>query len=379
MKSLLFQMNLSYVGLLLLVVVAFLISLIYFNIACNQQDRYNLGVSNETIHINIELNAQSKVFEISDQNGNSLNKPLIEALGIFIGIVIIGILALGMWINYKVKRPLADITNALIKMQSGDYEMILDFKAISDFEIIKDSFNTMTAALRKSLKEQKAMQQSQKNLLLNLSHDIKTPVASIKAYASALNDGLVVEEDKKKRYYNTILLKTERIAELVDQMFDLLKLENIQYTLNMEEKDLCEVMRESIVEYYEEIEERGFELNINLPDKQCLILMDEKYFKRVIGNLLLNALKYNDEGTQINISVEEEDGFKIIISDNGAGIPKRIQGEIFNPFVRGDESRNSNGGTGLGLAIVKLIVERHGWQIEYIPCNLGSKFIIYMG
>lgn len=371
-KSLFFQICLSYIALLFLVVSALLLSIAYFNVRCNQTSG-----ADKTIHFKIELNVQHKTFEITDASGNSLVKLLLESALLFIVLCILEILALGTWVKYKVKRPLDAITKGLMQMQSGDYQISLDFDGVSDFEVLKNKFNEMIATLNQSIQEKEVLQQTQKTLLLNLSHDIRTPIASIKAYASALNDGLV-EEDKKRRYYNTILLKSQRIAELTDQMFDLLKLENNTYSLNMTKRNLCEVLRESILEYYEEIEEKGFEIEVDLPEKDILVMMDEKYFRRLIGNLLLNALKYNEEGTRLCIRVEEKGGLKIIISDNGKGIPEKIQNEIFNPFVRGDESRNSNGGTGLGLAIVKMIVQKHGWQIEYEACNPGSRFTIYI-
>lgn len=328
-----------------------------------------------TVYFNVQLSTGQKVLEIEDERGQSIIGILGQAVMLFIGISIGSIILLGMWINHKVQKPLEVLKQGLEKMEAGDYKAQLNFRGISDFELIRDRFNQMLEVLCQSIKEKEESEQSKKTMLLDLSHDIKTPVASIKGYASALNDGLIDTEDQKKRYYQTILQKTERISGLVEQLFELLKLENKAYAFDFHEKDLCEMVRESILEYYEEIEEKQFHLEIDLPEKPQMVWMDERFFRRAIGNLILNALKYNEAGTTIKVALENEDEqLKLKILDDGLGIPEEIAPHVFEAFVRGDASRKSTGGTGLGLAITKMIIERHGGKIQYRALNKGSLF-----
>lgn len=333
--------------------------------------KYERGV----VYFNIQLNTSKKALEIEDERGQSIVGILVQAVILFLCLSIGIVILLGMWVNHKVQKPLELLKQGLEKMKEGDYKVRLGFKAISDFEIIRDSFNQMIEVLCQSIKDKEESEQSKKSMLLDLSHDIRTPVASIKGYASALNDGLVEEKDQKKRYYQTILQKTERISDLVEQLFELLKLENKAYQFQFLERDLCEVIRESILEYYDEIEEKHFNLEIDLPEKPQMVLMDERFLRRAIGNLILNALKYNETGTTIKVALENEGEYlKLRVSDNGLGIPEEIAPHVFEAFVRGDASRKSTGGTGLGLAITKMIIERHGGKIQYRALNKGSLF-----
>ncbi len=130
--------------------------------------------------------------------------------------------------------------------------------------------------------------------------------------------------------------------------------------------DMCEMLRKVCGEYYDEIEKKGFEFEIEIPEEPCYVMADEKLFSRVIANLLSNAIKYNETGKKIMVFMEEQEGkLQIAVMDDGELLEEEAGNALFRAFVRGDKTRKSDGGTGLGLSIARVIVEKHGGNILY--------------
>ena len=216
-------------------------------------------------------------------------------------------------------------------------------------------------------------------MLLDLSHDIRTPITSIKGFSQALYEGMIDDENKKMRYYKTIYTKSERVAELVNDLFEFVRMDKIQYTIKLENIDICEYIRQIVLSYYDEIQNKGFELIINIPEEPIMLKVDIKLFKRVIVNLIENSLKYNSEGTKLRIEVRDANKFVVIeIADNGIGIEESIRDKIFDAFVRADKSRKSTGGSGLGLSIAKKIVENHGGEIKLLNPRGEENTVFYI-
>lgn len=202
-------------------------------------------------------------------------------------------------------------------------------------------------------------------MLLELSHDIKTPVATIKSYANALEAGLVPEE-KIRDTYRVIDAKADRVQKLTDDMFMMLKMDNPDYRINLETVNLCEYLRQLCAEYYDEITEAGFEFAIDIPEKDIKADIDTVLFSRVMGNLFSNAKKYNKTGDTISMSLAEyNDKIMLAVSDNGNEIDKAFAKRMFDAFSRDDQARKTDGGTGLGLAISRIIVEKHDGNLKY--------------
>jgi len=142
----------------------------------------------------------------------------------------------------------------------------------------------------------------------------------------------------------------------------------------MIKSDFCEFIRKIITEFYDEMEEKDYKLDIRIPERDIVIGFDKKVMNRAISNLLCNGLKYNPKGTKLRIEIKETPSAVVLeIGDNGSGIQNHIKDIIFDPFVRGDESRKSDGGTGLGLAIAKKIVEKHNGKLELYTNNNDEK------
>lgn len=226
-----------------------------------------------------------------------------------------------------------------------------------EFQPIANKFKLLLEKIDKNELEKNKM-------IANISHDLKTPLTAIEGYAQAFKDN-IVPEDKKEKYLNAIYEKSILATYLINRLFEYTKLEHPEYKLNLVESDINSFSREYLAQKYPEIEMKGFILNAKIPENECICCLDRELFTRLYDNLVSNILKYNNQGTEILFEIiDQSDKVKIIISDNGIGIPKDVKENLFEPFVTGNKARTSGEGTGLGMAIVKKIVDLHNGNIK---------------
>ena len=205
-----------------------------------------------------------------------------------------------------------------------------------------------------------------RNLMLSdIAHDLRTPITTIAGYSKALNDGMVISEEKKKEYLEAIENKSERMSELITLLFDYVRLDSDNFNLKKTKVDITELLRENAALLYADVEEKGMEFCIDIPEEPYMVEVDKLQFSRVITNLINNALKHNGPGTEVILEMKTvEDAIQIIVSDNGNLISPILAEHIFEPFVVADASRESKGGSGLGLSIAQKIVQMHGGTLE---------------
>lgn len=205
-----------------------------------------------------------------------------------------------------------------------------------------------------------------RNLMLSdIAHDLRTPMTTVAGYAKAIQDGMVTDPQKMDEYLSVIQAKSMRMNELINLLFEYVKLDSEGFHLDKKPLNLIELLRENAAMLYSDMEENGMELVIDLPEMEWKVEADRLQMSRVVTNLLTNAMRHNDAGTTILVRADcEDDKARIVIADNGKEIPPSVAGHLFEPFAMGDESRNSKGGSGLGLSIAAKIVAMHGWKLS---------------
>lgn len=196
---------------------------------------------------------------------------------LFVGICII----MSYYLASTIRKPLKQLTNGMDEICSLEHASRLEFKAKAEFEEIKESFNLLIERLENEKVANLKNEMQKKKLLLDLSHDIKTPVATIKSYTDALKNDLVVEE-KKKEIYGIIDRKAERVTQLLSDMFLMMKMDQSEYTIKREKVEIEEFIRTICVEYYDEIEKNRFDFVIDIPETHENVWIDLKLFQRVI-------------------------------------------------------------------------------------------------
>lgn len=217
-------------------------------------------------------------------------------------------------------------------------------------------------------REKKIHEQYDRNrnlMLSDIAHDLRTPMTTVAGYAKAIQDGMVTDPQKMDEYLSVIQAKSMRMNELINLLFEYVKLDSEGFHLDKKQLNLIELLRENAAMLYSDMEENGMELVIDLPEKEWKVEADRLQLSRVVTNLLTNAMRHNDAGTTILVRADcEDDKARIVIADNGKEIPPSVAGHLFEPFAMGDESRNSKGGSGLGLSIAAKIVAMHGWKLS---------------
>lgn len=305
---------------------------------------------------------------------------IVEGIGIFSLLFILCVLVYTKRSSRRIKLPLKAISHGIERMSSGDYTARLDFEGESEFGAIRDVFNYMAERLERAETEKREMEESKKNMIMGISHDLKTPITTVYGYAKALNDGMVEDEDRRRKYLQYICDKALNLTKLIDGLFEYAKLDSGKYQLKLEDDDFSEFIRELIAANFIEISNKGFQLELDIPEYPILYRFDRNEMMRAVMNILSNSLKYNLSGTTLGISVSRDNHEIVLkICDDGAGISRELKDRIFNEFVRGSTARVSDGGSGLGLTITKRIVEMHGGSVEIDgDTGKGSTFTIHL-
>ena len=207
-----------------------------------------------------------------------------------------------------------------------------------------------------------------RNLMLSdIAHDLRTPVTTVSGYARALADHMVQEPEKQQEYLKVIQNKSIRIGNLINLLFEYVKLDSEGFALDCKTVDLCELLRENAAMLYTELEENQMTLVADIPEEPILVLADELQLSRVITNLLTNAMQHNPKGTRIGLfAYRELERIYVLVADSGKMIPKEQAQHLFDPFTRGDKARVSDGRSGLGLSIVSKVVQMHGWDLKLV-------------
>ncbi len=213
----------------------------------------------------------------------------------------------------------------------------------------------------------------------NVSHELKTPLALIRMFGETLESGLVVKEDQRKEFYGIIRKESERLTHLIDNVLDFSRIDAGNKEYQIEEADLVEVVRSTLDAYKFHIRDLGFDVESHLPDKRIEVQVDKDAISQALLNLLSNATRYSDDKKYIRVEVANA-GSRVLVSveDHGVGIPKDLQGKIFEKFYRvPKEKTRETRGAGLGLTLTKHIIEAHRGTIEcQSEVGKGSIFTI---
>ncbi|WP_334075391.1 MULTISPECIES: HAMP domain-containing sensor histidine kinase [Paenibacillus] len=280
-----------------------------------------------------------------------------------------------LWTAKRITGPLEQIAGAMGEMRQGRFEERLDIQATDEFARVERYFNALAESLQQAEAENRHLQESKRRMLVDLSHDLKTPVTSILGYAKALQLEMIDDETDRMKALQLIYNKSIQVASMIDDIFELSKLDSPDFPLRAAPGDLAELLRETVADYYDQFEERKFVLNLDIPAVQVTVAYNAGLLRRAVSNLLSNALRYNPPGTEMTVRLTDFGAMvRLEVIDNGVGISDALKAVIFEPFVRGDSTRKGDGGTGLGLSITKQIMERHGGELRLDNGNGQTSF-----
>lgn len=276
-------------------------------------------------------------------------------------------------------RRFKKITSAVQNFERGNFTSRIDIKSTDEIGQLANTFNNMASTIEANIEELKKTDTLRRELIANVSHDLRNPLAAIRGYLETIQiKEKSLNEQERQKYISILLDTTNGLEKLVGQLFELSKLDAKQIEPAYEPFLLKEIVYDVIAKFKPRAEQAGVTLSANIPDGLPQVYADIALIERVLSNLIDNAIRYTPVNGIINISTEYEDKniIRVRVKDTGSGIQQDELPYIFDRFYRVEKSRSEKtGGTGLGLAIAKKIIEIHKSTLSVVSeLNKGSTF-----
>lgn len=272
-----------------------------------------------------------------------------------------------VWLYQSIIKPLRQLQEATHKIKEGNLDFTITACSKDEIGELCEDFEDMRRRLKDTTEEKIQYDKDSKELISNISHDLKTPITAIKGYAEGILDGVADTPERQDKYVRTIYNKANDMSRLIEELTFYSKMDTNRIPYTFHKIHVDQYFRDCAEELSLDLEEKNIELTyFNYLEDDVVIIADVEQLKRVINNIITNSVKYMDKRRGvINIRLKDAGDFvQIDIEDNGKGIAVRDLPYIFDRFYRTDASRNSSqGGSGIGLSIVKKIVEDHGGRI----------------
>lgn len=355
-----------------------------------------VGESDTGVYIGNEVNAFVKQMDVvfTDQTQGSIfiitsateiipqvKRLIIDIVIAIIVILIITAALLTMWIYRGVHTPLNRLRAATQSIKEGNLDFTLEVNGNDEISDLCRDFEDMRKRLKESAEENMAYDRENKELISNISHDLKTPITAVKGYVEGIMDGVANTPEKMDRYIKTIYNKANEMDRLINELTFYSKIDTDRIPYTFSKINVASYFNDCKEEIALDLADKNIELAyFNYVDEDVLVIADAEQLKRVINNIIGNSVKYMDKKKgYINIRIKDVGDFiQIEIEDNGRGIAVKDLPLIFDRFYRADASRNSSlGGSGIGLSIVRKIIEDHGGKI-WANSKLGTGTIMFL-
>ena len=290
-----------------------------------------------------------------------------QVLAVALAASILSALAVGLVVR-SIMRPLSALTEAAHAMGEGDFSRRLDEeKGDRELRQLAHTFNGMSGKLRD-------LENSRREFVANVSHELRSPITSIKGFAEGMADGVIPEEDHPK-YLRLVAEESNRLSHLVGDLLQLSRLEREDAALEKTEFDMNEMLRRAIIRRMNDLDAKKINVDCDFRADPCLVRADSERIEQVVVNLLDNAIKFTGEKGKIVLTTERlGEEARITVWDDGISIPEEDRGRVFERFFTADRAHTSGKGTGLGLSICQRILEMHGKEIRLQDTEEGTGF-----
>lgn len=295
-------------------------------------------------------------------------KDVLVDIGFSVLLILIFTAALmTVWIYRAIIDPIRKLEKAAQEIRDGNLDFEIEVKGNDEISELCQSFEQMREQLKQSSEERVLNEKENRELISNISHDLKTPITAIKGYVEGIMDGVADTPEKMEKYVRTIYNKTNEMDLLINELTIYSKIDTNRIPYNFSKINVAEYFEDCVEEIGMDLDSKGIGLSyINHAEDDIVVIMDPEQIRRVIHNIISNSVKYLDKQNGfINIRVRDVGDFvQFEFEDNGRGIAAKDLPYIFERFYRAEKSRNSaTGGSGIGLSIVKKIIEDHGGKI----------------
>jgi signal transduction histidine kinase len=317
------------------------------------------------------VGAERRLGDARDERARTTARNALIVGGVALGIALTLILLGAVYLNRAIARPVREAADAAERIAGGDFSGRLRTDGPGEVGRLERTFNTMAASLERTLADLEERnqtlvesEQTKSELVSNVSHELRTPLASVLGFSSLMLDRELPPEEMR-RYLEVIRAEARRLAELLNDLLDIQRIEQGTIELRLEDVDLNDLLSAQLTLY--SAQSANHRLHLDASEDALVVYGDRDRLAQVIGNLLSNAIKYSPEGGVVDVSASlVGDEAWIWVRDDGLGIPADHQQRIFTKFFRGDVGRQRGiSGTGLGLVLARQIVEAHGGEIGF--------------
>lgn len=310
---------------------------------------------------------EGSLFIVTSISSLISKKMLRNMIAAFILVLIFTSIVLTQWIQKGIFTPINQLNTAMQNIAEGNLEYMLTTEEKGEIGELYRNYEDMRLRLKESLDEKFEHEKKNRELVSNISHDLKTPITAIKGYVEGIMDGVADTPEKMDKYIKTIYNKANDMDRLINELTTYSGIDSNRIPYSFRRINVADYFVDCVEEAGLDLESKNIQLNYeDLVEPSTQIIADPEQLKRVINNIIGNSVKYLDkERGVIDIRIlDEVDSIRVEIEDNGKGIAAKDLPNIFERFYRTDASRNSSqGGSGIGLSIVKKIIEDHGGYI----------------
>lgn len=333
-------------------------------------DKYNVNGKEYKIII---ANKDYTVTPNAGTNRENITSLLFSKVGFIIileGLLFIfSIVLMSIITSNIITKPIKELTKGANEIAKGNLDYKIDYDSTNEIGVTANAMNDMTQKLKESIDERNQIDQSRKEMIAGLAHDLRTPLTSVKGYVEGIRDGIANTPEKQEQYIKTIYSSTLDMEKLLNELLDISRLELGKIQLNVEPTNILSFIDEFVEEKMVKIQKYDLDYTYNKPTdiETIMVMLDTDRFSRVLSNIASNSIKYAkpNEKLLIDLTIQNyEKSVIITITDNGIGIDGDNISHIFDTFYRADHARTkTREGSGIGLAVCKEIVSLHGGSI----------------
>ena len=298
---------------------------------------------------------------------SGLDRILLTVILLTLGVLVLSGIAVFLFVRSAL-RPLRKMTEAAGNIAEGDFSVRVDEKRGGrELKEVSRAFNTMTQKLE-------GVEEGRREFVSNVSHELRSPITSIRGFAEGMADGVIPAEEHPK-YLRLVADESKRLSGLVNDLLALSRLERDDAKPELSVFDINEMLRRAIIRRMTDLEEKKIEIACEPETDPCYVRADRDRIEQVVINLLDNAIKFTGDEGKITLSSRVRgEKAEVTVRDNGIGVAEEDREKIFDRFFTADRAHTSGKGTGLGLSICRRIMEMHGQSLRLLDTDVGAAF-----